>query len=66
MNKYSRKAPLMITSGQFWRCRHDYTLLLPCWKCGILHPIRLIVNTYYYITYLNDVKVEKEKEYSNK
>ncbi len=40
-NLYSRPVPpLMITSGQFWRCRHGHTHFNPCWRCGLWHPVR--------------------------
>lgn len=39
-NLYAKGQPLMIDSGTFWRCRHGYTHLMPCWRCGLLHPLR--------------------------
>ena len=34
--------PMMINSGTFWRCRHGGTGWKPCWKCGVLHPIKFL------------------------
>ena len=32
----------MIDSGTFWRCRHGHTSFIPCWQCGMFHPIKYI------------------------
>lgn len=42
--------PFMISSGQFWRCRHGHTDAIPCWKCGLFHPICFVTHLYRTLT----------------
>lgn len=44
MNQYNYPHPVLIHSGQFWRCRHGRTTFMPCWRCGLWHPIRYFVH----------------------
>lgn len=37
-----RNTPFMISHGIFGRCRHGHPHGLPCWRCGLRHPIRYI------------------------
>lgn len=42
MNLYGNCIPLMINSGTFGRCRHGCTHFVPCWRCGLFHPLAFI------------------------
>lgn len=41
MNLYESNR-LIIDSGTFWRCRHGHTKFVPCFCCGMRHPIDFI------------------------
>ena len=36
---YYKPHPLMVHSGQFWRCKHGGPPLNGCLSCAITHPI---------------------------
>lgn len=40
-NLYSGRV-VYYERGSFGRCRHGHTLGIPCWRCGLLHPIKFI------------------------
>lgn len=31
--------PFMVSSGLYGRCRHGRTWFIPCWRCGVFHPL---------------------------
>jgi len=41
MNAYESH-PIMIDRGTFWRCDHGCTFAIPCWRCGLKHPIKFL------------------------
>jgi hypothetical protein len=42
LNLYGGNVPYMINSGTFGRCRHGHTHAIPCWRCGVVHPLQFL------------------------
>ncbi|AFU88220.1 hypothetical protein CcrColossus_gp350 [Caulobacter phage CcrColossus] len=41
-NLYGGNVPFMVNSGTFGRCKHGHTRYMPCWRCGVWHPIKFL------------------------